>query len=218
MRYAGRSIWILGIVVTAACGRNPLLAPRPSALAKVAPDSFDVRVESSRGPFVIRAHRSWSPRGVDRFYYLVRSRYYDDDRFFRVVGGFVAQWGLSGDPKVNAAWEGRSIADDSLRVSNLRGRVSYARGGPNTRSVQLYVNLVDNVRLDTLNGFGFPPIAEVIEGMPAVDSLTFEYGGTRTDRKPGPSQDSIRVAGNAYLARRYPRLDWIRTARVVKRW
>jgi peptidyl-prolyl cis-trans isomerase A (cyclophilin A) len=209
---------MLGLVTAAACGRNPLLAPRPSALASVAPDSFDVQVESSRGPFVIRAHRDWSPRGVDRFYYLVRNRYYDGNRFFRVVGGFVAQWGLSGDPKVNGVWNGRSIADDSVRASNRRGRVSYARGGPNTRSVQLYVNLVDNARLDTLNGFGFPPIGEVIEGMIAVDSLTFEYGGTRSDRKPGPSQDSIRVVGNAYLAREFPHLDWIRTARVTRRW
>jgi peptidyl-prolyl cis-trans isomerase A (cyclophilin A) len=210
--------WSAAVLTAAACARNPLLAPKPSAVARPAPDSFDVLVESTRGPFVIRSRRDWSPRGVDRFYYLVRSRYYDGNRFFRVVGGFVAQWGLSGDPAVNAVWGGKSIADDSVRASNRRGRVAYARGGPNTRSVQLYVNLVDNPRLDTLNGFGFPPIGEVIDGMAAVDSLTFEYGGTRTERKPGPSQDSIRVAGNAYLAREYPRLDWIREARVVRRW
>jgi peptidyl-prolyl cis-trans isomerase A (cyclophilin A) len=219
MRHRRRGWWVLLVGPTVlACAHNPLLSPSPGGLARAAPDSFDVRVESSRGPFVIRAHRDWSPRGVDRFYYLVRSRYYDGNRFFRVVGGFVAQWGLSGDSTVNAVWNGKSIADDSVRASNRRGRVSYARGGPNTRSVQLYVNLVDNQRLDTLNGFGFPPIGEVIDGMAAVDSLTFEYGGTRTDRKPGPAQDSIRVRGNAYLAREYPRLDWIRTARVVRRW
>ncbi len=211
-------IWFaLGIAV-ASCAKNPLLSPAPKALAKAAPDSFDVRIESSRGPFVVRSRRGWSPLGVARFYYLVRNRYFDESRFFRVVGGFVAQWGLSGDPKVNAAWEGRSIADEPVKASNTRGRVSYARGGPNTRSVQLYVNLTDNVRLDTLSAFGFPPIGEVIEGMAVVDSLTFEYGGTRTERKPGPSQDSISVAGNPYLARHYPRLDWIRSARVVRQW
>src|SRR5262245_28010848 len=116
-------IGVVGFVLAASCAGNSLLAPRPSALARVAPDIFDVRVESSRGPFVVRAHRDWSPQGVDRFYYLVRSRYYDDDRFFRVVGGFVAQWGLSGDPKINAVWNNRSIGDDSVRTSNRRGRV-----------------------------------------------------------------------------------------------
>jgi peptidyl-prolyl cis-trans isomerase A (cyclophilin A) len=211
--------FVAAALLGAACAANrPLLAPSPMALARAAPDSFDVRVESSRGPFVIRARREWSPLGVDRFYYLVRHGYFDDARFFRVVGGFVAQWGLSGDPKINAAWEGKSIPDEPVKASNTRGRIAYARGGPATRSVQLYVNLADNARLDTLNRFGFPPIAEVIEGMSAVDSLTFEYGGTRAERKEGPSQDSIRVAGNAYLARCCPRLDWIRRARVVRAW
>ena len=130
----------------------------------------------------------------------------------------MAQWGLSGDPRINAAWEGKSIPDEPVRASNTRGRVSYARGGPNTRSVQLYISYGDNSRLDTLNTFGFPPIGEVTAGMDAVDSLTFEYGGTRTDRKPGPSQDSIRVVGNGYLERAFPKLDWIRIARVVKSW
>ncbi len=209
----------LTLAIGAACARsNPLLAPRPDDLARVAPDSFDVRFETSRGSILVRAHRAWSPLGVDRFYFLARHRYYDQARFFRVVGGFVAQFGLSGDSAVNAAWEGKSIPDEPVRVSNTRGRVAYARGGPDTRSVQLYLNLVDNVRLDTTTTFGFPPIGEVVSGMAAADSLTFEYGGTRTDRKPGPSQDSIRVRGNAYLARSFPHLDYIRTARVVREW
>jgi len=155
---------------------------------------------------------------VDRFHYLVRHHYYDDARFFRVLGGFVAQWGLSGDPTISATWDGKSIPDDPVRAANTRGRVAFARGGPNSRSVQLSINYGDNSRLDTLNTFGFPPIGEVIEGMEVVDSLTFEYGGTLTDRKPGPSQDSIRVGGNAYLSRHFPKLDWIRQARVVRAW
>lgn len=212
-----RLVWLP--VVAAACGRpDPLLAPEPRRLTAIAPDSFDVLVESSRGPFTVRARRHWSPLGVDRFHYLVKHRYYDQARFFRVVGGFVAQWGLSGDPAINAAWEGKDIPDEPVRASNTRGRVAYARGGPNTRSVQLYINYGDNSRLDTLNTFGFPPIAEVVVGMEVVDSLTFEYGGTRTDRKPGPSQDSIRVVGNAYLARYFPRLDYIRNARITRTW
>ena len=198
--------------------RGGLLAPSPKALARTAPDSFDVKVESSRGPFVVRARRVWSPLGVDRFYYLVRHGYYDEARFFRVVGGFVAQWGLSGDPLVNRAWAEKNVMDEPVRASNTRGRVAYARGGPNTRSVQLYINLQDNVRLDTLTSFGFPPIGEIVSGMSAVDSLTHEYGGTRDERKPGPSQDSIRVQGNRYLLREFPRLDWIKRAAVVREW
>jgi len=216
-----RALTVLTLAAGLALGcaqRNPLLDPAPKELARAAPDSFDVRVESSRGPFVIRVHRAWSPLGADRFHYLVRSRYYDETRFFRVVGGFVAQWGLSGDSAVNAAWQGKSIPDEPVRASNTRGRVSYARGGPNTRSVQLYVNLVDNVRLDTVSTFGFPPIGEVVTGMDAVDSLTFEYGGRSNQRLPGPSQDSIRVRGNAYLARAFPKLDYIRTARIAREW
>lgn len=210
----------LGAALTGlACARaNPLLAPRPEELGRPAPDSFEVRLETSRGPIVLRAHRDWSPLGVDRLYFLVRHGYYDQARFFRVVGGFVAQFGLSGDPAVNAAWEGKNLPDEPVRVSNTRGRVAYARGGPHSRSVQLYLNLADNVRLDTVSSFGFPPIAEVVSGLAAADALTFEYGGTRADRKPGPSQDSIRVRGNAYLDRAFPRLDFIRTARVLREW
>ncbi|MEO8450103.1 MAG: peptidylprolyl isomerase [Gemmatimonadota bacterium] len=217
----GRLAVAAGVAVAAlgACShRGGLLAPEPKALARAAPDSFDVRIESSRGPLVIRARRAWSPLGVDRFYYLVRHGYYDEARFFRVVGGFVAQWGLSGDPLVNRAWNDKSIVDEPVRASNTRGKVAYARGGPNTRSVQLYVNLGDNVRLDTLSTFGFPPIGEVVSGMGAIDSLTHEYGGTRDARLPGPSQDSIRIQGNGYLLRAFPKLDWIRRAAVDREW
>jgi len=219
MRPACPALLVAALAAAAGCSRgDPLVSLRPERLTQVGPDSFDVRLESSRGPIHFRVRRPWSPLGADRVYYLVKNRYYDEARFFRVVGGFVAQWGLSGNPRVNAAWEGRSIPDEPVQASNTRGRIAFARGGPNTRSVQLFVNLVDNPRLDTTSTFGFPPIGEVIDGMAAADSLTFEYGGTRTDRKPGPSQDSIRVAGNAYLAREFPRLDFIRTARVVREW
>lgn len=202
----------------AACAHDPLLAPSPKDLAATGPDSFDVRLETSRGPVTIRARRNWSPAGADRFYFLVRRKFYDDARFFRVVGGFVAQWGLAADPKLTAAWADRTLPDEPVRASNTRGRVSYARGGPNTRSIQLYLNYGDNSRLDTLNTFGFPPIGEILDGMAAADSFTFEYGGTRQDRKPGPSQDSIRVQGNEYLRRVFPKLDYIKTARVVAAW
>ena len=208
---------VAGSWLLLACGGgSPLVNPSPSDLAKAAPDSFDVRFETTKGPFVMRAHRAWSPLGVDRFHYLARNGFYDGAWFFRVVGGFVAQWGLPGSPPLDSVWQTRTIPDEPVKVSNTRGRIAYARGGPNTRSIQLFVSTADNVRLDTVSTFGFPPIGEVVSGMEAVDSLYFGYGGTRTNRLPGPSQDSISTVGNAYLARSFPLLDRILKAKVVR--
>jgi peptidyl-prolyl cis-trans isomerase A (cyclophilin A) len=209
--------------VAASCGRGPL-AHWPHALnpAVAVPDSF-VAFETTRGRIDIMARTAWSPAGVDRFYTLVREHYYDGARFFRVVKNFVAQFGISGDPALNRAWRVRRLADEPVKHSNTRGTISYARGGPGTRTVQLYINLKDNARLDTLSGFGFPPIAEVISGMNVVDSLYSGYGeaapraGPQSGRS-GPSQDSIQVAGNAYLVRGWPKLDYIKSARVVREW
>jgi peptidyl-prolyl cis-trans isomerase A (cyclophilin A) len=212
---------ILIAFLVAACRQgSPLVSPRPDVLALAAPDSFDVYVETTRGPFVIRARREWSPLGVDRFHYLVRHGFYDDARFFRVVQGFVAQFGLPGRPPMDSLWQARRLPDEPVRATNRRGAVAYARGGPDTRSIQLYINLADNTpRLDTLNAIGFPPIGEVLIGMAeVVDSLYAGYGGTREQRLPGPSQDSIRVAGNAYLDREFPLLDRILQARVIRDW
>ena len=204
------------LAVAHGCARRGPV-PRPAERPLVAPDSFRVAVETSRGRFDVVAHRAWSPAGVDRFYELVRRRYYDDARFFRVVSGFVAQFGLSGDPRATEAWRLRPIPDEPVRQSNRRGRIAFARGGPNTRTAQLFVNLRDNPRLDTLNRLGFPPIAEVVSGMEVVDSLHAGYG-EGAPRGTGPVQDSIRVHGNAYLVRAFPRLDFIRRARVVGEW
>lgn len=205
------------LAAAAACARRPpLLDPSSKRWRGTAPDSFHVAFETTRGRVVVLARREWSPLAVDRFYQLVRAGYFDGDRFFRVVGGFVAQFGLSGDPRVTAAWKDRALPDEPVRASNRRGTLAFARSGPNTRAGQLYFNLVDNARLDTLNGIGFPPIAETVEGLEVLDSLYAGYGGTRTNRVPGPSQDSITVQGEAYLARVYPKLDVIRTARVVR--
>ncbi|MFN2565069.1 MAG: peptidylprolyl isomerase [Gemmatimonadaceae bacterium] len=205
-----------GVVAVDSCSRRSLI-PQPGERTAAAPDSFRVAVETSRGRFDVVAHRGWAPNGVDRFYVLVRRQYYDDARFFRVVSGFVAQFGLSGDPRVTEAWRPRSIADEPVRQSNRRGRIAFARGGPNTRTTQLFINLRDNPRLDTLNGFGFPPIAEVVAGMEVVDSLYAGYGEGQP-RGNGPPQDSIRALGNEYLRRAFPRLDFIQRARVVREW
>jgi peptidyl-prolyl cis-trans isomerase A (cyclophilin A) len=187
------------------------------------PDSFRVAFETSRGHFEMVARKAWAPNGVDRFYTLVKSGYFDGDRFFRVVKGFVAQFGISGDPKTNDAWHVRCLADEPVKHSNTRGTVAYARGGPGTRSGQFYINLRDNPKLDTLSGFGFPPIAEVTQGMDVVDSLYNGYGEAAPRSGPqygheGPSQDSIMKLGNAYLVKGWPKLDYVKTARVVQEW
>jgi len=195
---------------------------RPDANVAV-PDSFVVRFETSRGQVDVMARKSWAPNGVDRFYSLVGNHYYDDARFFRVVKGFVAQFGLAANPALTAAWRLRAIADEPVKHSNTRGTISYARGGPGTRSTQLFFNLVDNARLDTTNTFGFPPIGEVIAGMSAVDSLYSGYGNAApragaTATASGPQQDSITRQGNAYLKRGWPKLDYVKTARVIQEW
>jgi peptidyl-prolyl cis-trans isomerase A (cyclophilin A) len=199
-------------------GHSPLFAPTPRDLAREAPDSFVVELLTSRGRVVIAARREWSPLGVDRFHFLVGQGYYDGARFFRVVPGFVVQWGISGDSTLNAAWKDRTLPDEPVRQSNARGMLSYARGGPNTRGVQLFVNLANNARLDTTNTFGFPPIGEVVQGMTVMDSMFAEYSCRRGSQGTCPSQDSIRLKGSAYLDRVYPKLDYIRTARITREW
>ena len=211
----------VAVVLATACARRaPLTNPDAGAYTRIAPDSFDVRVETTKGTMDVRIRRAWSPLGADRFHALVRQRFFDDVAFHRVIRNYVAQFGIHGDTAVTRAWRGRSIADEPVRAPNRRGTLSYARGGPDTRSAQLFFNTVDNTpRLDTLNGFGFPPIGEVVSGMAVLDSLNWEYSGTRGGQTfPGPSQDSISRQGNAYLRRVFPRLDYIIRARVVRRW
>lgn len=202
-------------LVAAACGRrrNPLLAPDPKVERVVAPDSFVVRFTTTRGPFDVQFVRAWAPQGADRVYYLVRSGFYDGVRFFRVLPGFVAQFGAHGDPAVARAWERRFIPDDTVRQINRRGTVSFATSGPNMRTTQLFVNLVGNARLDRL---GFAPVGRVVDGMTqVVDSLYAGYG-EGGPRGRGPDQDRIAAEGNAYLEREFPRLDQVREARVVR--
>lgn len=187
------------------------------------PDSFLVAFETSRGRVEVMARTAWAPVGVDRLHQLVQAKHFDDARFFRVVKDFVAQFGLASDPRVSDAWKIRRIADEPVRHTNARGTIAFARGGPGTRTVQLYINLQNNPKLDTLGGFGFPPIAEVVSGMSAADSLYSGYGeatgrGGPQPGRAGPSQDSIATQGNAYLMRGWPKLDYIKTARVVREW
>ncbi|NUQ11573.1 MAG: peptidylprolyl isomerase [Gemmatimonadaceae bacterium] len=198
----------------------PLTDPSDARFVTIAPDSFDVRMVTTKGEMLVRVRRHWAPIGADRFYALVRNHYFDSVAFHRTIRGFVAQFGIHGDTAVSRAWRGKSILDDPVKVVNQKGTLSFARGGPNTRSVQLFFNTVDNTpRLDTLNTIGFPPVGQVIQGLPVLDSLNWEYSGTRGGQTfPGPSQDSLSRQGNAYLRRNFPRLDYIITARVVRRW
>ena len=221
-RYARRRVaaaFALGVVAIAAgCRRGSskaaLLSPDPAALDRAGPDSFVVTFATSRGTFDVLVRRPWAPRGADRVYYLVSNRYYDGVRFFRVVPGFVAQFGLSGDSAITTAWRARRIADDSVKASNVRGMVTFAMGGPNTRTTQLFLNYRDNSRLDAT---GFAPFGQVVAGMSVVDSLYGGYG-EGAPRGQGPDQGRVAREGNDYLRANFPKLDSVATARVTKRW
>jgi peptidyl-prolyl cis-trans isomerase A (cyclophilin A) len=179
---------------------RPLLLPIPPERA---PERFRVRFETTRGEFVVEAHRAWAPLGVDRFYQLAKLGFYDGTRFFRVVDGFMVQWGISGDTAVSRAWRDRRIADDPVTQSNRRGLVTFATSGPNTRTTQLFINYRDNAFLDRQ---GFAPIGEVVEGMEVVDNFWRSYGEGPPSGK-GPAQDRIAREGEAYLAAGFPRLE-----------
>lgn len=180
-------------------------------MRETAPDRFRVRFETTAGEFVVEARREWAPRGVDRFYNLARAGFFDGVRFFRVIEGFMAQFGIAGDPAVASAWRSQTIEDDPVASSNTRGRVSFATAGPGTRTTQLFINYGDNSRLD---GMGFSPIGEVVAGMDVVDSLHSGYG-EGAPRGRGPDQGRIQGEGNPYLEREFPELDWIRSAEVL---
>ncbi|HKK08777.1 MAG TPA: peptidylprolyl isomerase [Gemmatimonadota bacterium] len=175
------------------------------------PDTFRVRFETSAGSFTVLVHRAWAPRGAVRFYRLVRAGYFDGNRFFRVIPGFVAQFGVAGDTARALQWRRRPIRDDPVRKSNTRGTLTFASAGNDTRTSQVFINLSDNARLDRM---GFAPFGEVVEGMGAVDSIYSGYGETAPDGK-GPDPARMFHEGNAYLEKDFPKLDSIRHARLL---
>jgi peptidyl-prolyl cis-trans isomerase A (cyclophilin A) len=188
-----------------------LPACRKAAPKIVVPEVFRVRFDTSQGDVVVEATRSWAPRGVDRFHELVRNRYFDQGRFFRVVPGFVAQFGVHRDFNVHETWRQFFILDDPPQQKNLRGTLAFAQSGKNTRATEIFINLVDNPMLDEQ---GFVPFARVVEGMDAVDRFYSGYGEMRPIGKeidPGRVEEEA----NEYLVQRFPKLDYIKTARFV---
>ncbi len=177
----------------------------PSPTATPSPDSFRVVFETSRGNFSVDVTRSLAPIGADRLHELVQRGYFTDVRFFRVVPGFIVQFGMHGDPATNGVWMKSSLTDDPVAESNKRGSLVYATAGPNTRSNQFFINFGDNAMLDAQ---GFAPFGHVVEGMDVVDKINAEYGES-------PEQGRIEAEGNAYLTTAFPKLDYIKSARIV---
>jgi peptidyl-prolyl cis-trans isomerase A (cyclophilin A) len=180
----------------------------PAALNEQAPATYRARFETSQGVFVIEAHRDWAPNAADRFYNLVKNGFYDNARFFRVLSGFMAQFGLNGDPDIQRAWTYAGLPDEPTKQSNTRGFVSFAReSSPNSRYTMVFINYKDNSYLD---GEGFPPFGQVVTGMDIVEKLYSGYGRTNV-----PDQRRITSEGNAYLAAEYPKLDVIKRASIT---
>lgn len=193
-----------------AAASNPALLSPETATAK-APDTYKVRFETTQGPVVVAVTRAWAPQGADRIYNLVKLGYYDGVAFFRVLTGFMAQTGIHGDPAVSVKWRGAKINDDPpAGQSNKRGKVTFATAGPHTRTTQIFFNYGDNAMLD---GMGFTPFGEVVSGMENLDKLFSGYG-EGAPGGPGPDQGRVQGEGNAYLKAEYPKLDYIKSARL----
>jgi len=176
-----------------------------------APDQYTVELDTTKGPILIDVRREWAPHGADRFYELVQNGYYNDVAFFRVISGFMAQVGISGDPALNTEWREKRIPDDPVKASNARGIATFATSGPNSRTTQVFINFSDNSRLD---GMGFAPFGK-IKDMTTVDALYNGYG-EGAPRGRGPDQGRMQSEGNAYLRESFPKLDYIKSAKVIE--
>jgi len=202
------TVGAIGIAQTG--GGKPFM--NPTNLKEKAPDTFKTSFDVAKGDgkpggtFVIEVHRAWAPNGADRFYNLVKSGFYDDCRFFRVVPNFMVQFGIHGDPAVAANWRGARIQDDPVKQGNKRAYVSFATAGPNTRTTQMFINFKDNSFLDSQ---GFSAFGQVVSGMDVVDKI-YSGDGER------PDQGQIQANGNTYLTKSFPKLDYIKKATIVQ--
>jgi peptidyl-prolyl cis-trans isomerase A (cyclophilin A) len=199
------AVVLVPLMVAGQNGGNAALKT-PAALKDKAPETYKVDFDTSKGKYVVEVTRAWSPNGADRFYNLVKNGYYNDTRFFRVVPGFMVQFGIHGDPSISAAWRVARIADDPVKESNKRGYITFATAGPGTRTTQVFINFGDNAGLDRQ---GFSPFGRVISGMEVVDSIYSGYGES-------PDQTQLQSAGNAYLAKNFAKLDYVRSATIEK--
>jgi peptidyl-prolyl cis-trans isomerase A (cyclophilin A) len=235
MRFDKRlALALFGVLALAACGeRRPAPTPTPTptpqptpeptpdprgalmtpdAAKQTAPERFRVRFETTKGAFVVEVVRAWAPQGADRFYNLVTLGFYDDVAFFRVLEGFMVQFGIHGDPDVSRVWRQARILDDPVKQPNKRGTLSFATAGPDTRTTQIFINYKDNTFLDAQ---GFSPFGRVVSGQSVVDALYGGYG-EGAPRGAGPSQVRLQDEGNAYLKSGFPKLDYVKTARLVE--
>ncbi len=200
---------LLAALAVPALAQSPNLA-NPAALNAQAPATYKARFDTSKGVFVIQVTRSWAPQGADRFYNLVKNGFYDNVRFFRVISGFMVQFGINGDPALSAKWREANIKDDPVRQHNSRGMITFATAGPDTRTSQVFINFADNNALD---GMGFAPFGKVISGMNVVDQLYAGYG-EGAPRGRGPDQGRLQAEGNAYLAKSFPKMDYVKKATI----
>jgi len=212
---------VLFICLLAASAATPVAAQapafdqallKPGTLTEKAPEVYEVKFETTKGDFVVKVTRAWAPNGADRFYNLVKHGYYNGAAFFRVLDGFMAQFGINPNPRINAVWQVAGIKDDPVKKSNTRGYLTFAMSSsPNSRTTQLFINYGNNARLDAS---GFSPFGQVTQGMGIVDRLYSGYGeGAPSGR--GPRQDLVQSRGSAYLEKEYPKLDIIKSATLV---
>jgi len=200
------ALLLLFLIVSSAFGQaNRAALMKPAGLKERAPNVFKARFDTSAGVFVVEVHADWAPRGADRFYNLVKNGYYDGCRFFRVVPGFMVQFGINGDPAIQRNWTDATITDERVTQGNTRGFVTFAKSSePNSRTTQLFINFTDNSRL---NRQGFAPFGKVTMGMEVVDKIYSGYGEK-------PDQERIEKEGNAYLTKNFPKLDYIKKATI----
>lgn len=193
----------------AGAARKSLL--NPAGLNEKAPETYNVKFDTSAGEFVIKVTRAWAPNGADRFYNLVKNGFYDDARFFRAVPNFMVQFGINGNPTVSKVWQGARIPPDKVVQSNKKGFITFAMGAtPDTRTTQVFINFRANTNLD---GMGFAPFGEVVSGIEAVDKIYTGYGEA-APKGTGPPQARVQGEGNAYLTKSFPKMDYIKKATI----
>jgi peptidyl-prolyl cis-trans isomerase A (cyclophilin A) len=203
-------VFTLALLAAPALAQSPL--ENPAGLREQAPATYKARFDTTKGAFVVEVTRAWAPKGADRFYNLVKNGFYDDARFFRVISGFMVQFGIHGNPGIMARWRTAQISDNQVTQSNTRGMITFATAGPNTRTSQVFINFGDNSQLDKM---GFAPFGRVVSGMNVVDAINAEYG-EGAPRGRGPDQSRIQNEGNAYLSKDFPRMDYIKKATIER--